>query len=129
MLAFLTADGGISLGQLLPGLLVIAAAVWAVARGVEVRLALLAAAFVLGILAWAPAAILRTLLATFADEKFVVPICTALGFAYVLRHSGCDQHLVHLLLRPLRRARGLLVPGTVVVAYLVNLPIVSQAST
>lgn len=129
MLTFLTADGSISLWQLVLGLLVVAAAVWAVARQVEVRLALLVAAFVLGVLAGQPQAILYKFLVTFADEKFVVPICTALGFAYVLRHSGCDQHLVHLLLRPLRRARVLLVPGTVVVGYLVNLPIVSQAST
>jgi DcuC family C4-dicarboxylate transporter len=115
--------------QLALGLCVVAGTAWAVARRLEVRLALLGAALVLGLLAGKPQTILGTFLATFADEKFVVPICTALGFAYVLRHAGCDQHLVHLLLRPLRRARALLVPGTVVVGYLVNLPIVSQAST
>jgi DcuC family C4-dicarboxylate transporter len=115
--------------QLLLGLFVVAAATVAIARRWEVRLVLLLAAVLLASLAGRPQAVLRTFLKTFADEKFVVPICTALGFAYVLRHSGCDQHLVHLLLRPLRHVRGLLVPGTIVAGYLVNLPIVSQAST
>jgi DcuC family C4-dicarboxylate transporter len=115
--------------QLGAGLLVAVAAAVLVARGVEVRLTLLVAALLLGLLAGEPETILRTFLGTFADEKFVVPICSALGFAYVLRHSGCDQHLVHLLLRPLQRARWLLLPGTIVVGYFVNLPIISQAST
>ena len=44
--------------------------------------------------------VLRTFLATFSDEKFVVPICAAMGFAYVLRHTGCERHLVLLLVKP-----------------------------
>ena len=115
---------------LILGGLIIALAIYAILRRVDVRLALL-----LGALAarqrWPaiPMAIVRTFLATFANEKFVVPICTAMGFAYVLRHTQCDQHLVHLLVEPLRKVRPLLIPGTVVVGFLVNIPIVSQTST
>src|ERR1700730_7465924 len=111
------------------GLLIIVAAVVAVIRRVDVRLALLLAAFALGIVAGDPAPILRTFLATLSNEMFVVPICTAMGFAYVLRHTQCDQHLVHLLMKPLERVRGLLIPGTVIVGFRVNMPIVSQTST
>jgi DcuC family C4-dicarboxylate transporter len=111
------------------GVAVIVLAVVAVVRQVDVRLVLFLAALALGGLAGQPAAIVRKFLSTFADEKFVVPICTAMGFAYVLRHTGCDRHLVHLLVRPFERVRGLLIPGTVVVGYLVNIPVVSQTST
>jgi DcuC family C4-dicarboxylate transporter len=55
-----------------------------------------------------------------------VPICSALGFAYVLRLTGCDKHLVQLLVRPLRRVRMLLVPGGIAAGYLVNSAVVSQ---
>src|SRR5436309_2489802 len=111
--------------QLTLGLIVIAAGVIAIYRQIEVRLVLLTAALALGALTGQADAIVRKFLETFADEKFVVPICTAMGFAYVLRHTGCDQHLVHLVVKPLRRARFLLVPGTVVVGFLVNMPIIS----
>ena len=59
----------------------------------------------------------------------VVPICSAMGFAYVLRVTDCDHHLVHLLLRPLDRplARFLLIPGSVAAGYVVNMAIVSQS--
>ena len=41
----------------------------------------------------------------------------------------CDQHLVHLLVEPLRRVRIFLIPGAVLVGFLVNIPVISQTST
>lgn len=110
-------------------LLILGLAVWAVVRKVDVRLVLVISALTLAALAGQPARVVRAFLATFADEKFVVPICSAMGFAYVLRHTGCDRHLVHLLVRPLERVRRFLIPGTVLVGFLVNIPIISQTST
>src|SRR5262249_44198998 len=114
---------------LLLGIVVIFLAIVAVYRRVDVRLALLGAALPLGRLAGNPIAVVRVFLETFSNERFVVPICTAMGFAYVLRYTGCDRHLVHLLLRPVRRVRALLVPGTVLIGFLVNIPVISQTST
>src|SRR5467141_2927231 len=97
---------------LLLGALVIAAGVYAVYRRVDVRLVLVLAALVLGLLASAEqwdlqpsAAIVRMFLTTFSNERFVVPICTAMGFAYVLKLAECDKHLVHLLIRPVTRVK------------------------
>src|SRR5262245_496432 len=109
--------------------LVIGAAGYAVSRGLDVRLALIVAAFALAGLAGDVAPILREFLATFSNEKFVIPICTAMGFAYVLRHTECDRHLVQMLTRPLRSARLFLIPGVVLVGFLVNIPVISQTST
>jgi C4-dicarboxylate transporter, DcuC family len=108
---------------------VIVLAVLAIARGVDVRLALLASAFALAGLAGDASIVLRTFLTTFSDEKFVVPICSAMGFAYVLKQTGCDQHLVQLLVKPLRRGKLLLIPGVVLVGFVVNIPVISQTST
>lgn len=63
------------------------------------------------------------------NEKTVVPICTAMGFAYVLRLTECDRHLTHLLLTPLRYGRWLLIPGGIIAAYIMNMAIISQSST
>jgi DcuC family C4-dicarboxylate transporter len=115
--------------QLILGILIVAAAVWAIIKRVDVRLALLVAAFALGALGQDVPAIVRQFFLTLTNEQFVVPICCAMGFAYVMRLSGCDQHLVQLLVKPLRRFRLLLIPGAVVVGFLVNIPVVSQTST
>lgn len=100
-----------------------------IAKQVEVRLVLLLTSLALAALAGDVSLVFRAFFDTFAEGKFLVPICSAMGFAYVLRHTGCDQHLVHLLVQPLTRVRFLLVPGTILVGFLVNLPIVSQTST
>jgi DcuC family C4-dicarboxylate transporter len=109
-------------------LAVVGLAVAAVVRGREVRLVLILAALALGCLAGDPSPIVREFLKTFSDEKFVVPICCAMGFAYILRHTGCDAHLVRLLMQPVRRVRFLLIPGVLLVAFTVNIPVISQTS-
>jgi DcuC family C4-dicarboxylate transporter len=114
---------------LLAGLVVVAVAVVAVLRRVDVRLVLILAALALGLLSGTPALIVRTFVSTFSSEQFVVPIGCAVGFAYVLRHTGCEQHLIQLLVRPLRRARGVLIPGVVLVGFAVNVPVISQVAT
>src|SRR4051812_36477798 len=63
------------------------------------------------------------------DPNSVVPICSAMGFAYVCKFTRCDAHLVHLLISPLRHIRFLLIPGGIAVAFIVNSAIVSQTST
>jgi DcuC family C4-dicarboxylate transporter len=98
-------------------------------RGWDVRLVLLSAALLLGAVTGEWPRIVRIFLTTLANEKFVIPICSAMGFAYVLRHTGCDQHLVRLLLRPLRPVRALLIPGVILAAFIVNVPVISQTST
>ena len=108
---------------------VIALAVFAVARGLDVRLVLFTAAVLIASAAGDAAPVVRTFLDTFSSEKFVVPICSAMGFAYVLRHTGCDQHLVRLLVKPVRAVPWLTVPGVIAVGFLVNVPVISQTST
>jgi len=115
------------------------AAIYLIVRGWDVRLVLLVAAILIALVAelnagetdrfHALALVVREFLATFSNEKFVVPICSAMGFAYVLRHTGCERHLVLLLVKPLRYMRWLMVPGVIAVGFLVNIPVISQTST
>lgn len=108
---------------------VIGVAVACVLRGLDVRLVLLTAALALGAMVGDVAAVVRAFLGTFSNEKFVVPICSAMGFAYVLKLTGCDRHLTRLLLAPVRRVRFLMVPSVVLIGFVVNVPVISQTST
>src|SRR5262245_1657251 len=80
-----------------------------------------------------PANVIGSFFVKFAEQLIsptsVIPICTAMGFAYVCKLTECDAHLVHLLVRPLRHVKFLLIPGGIAVAFLVNSAIVSQTST
>jgi C4-dicarboxylate transporter, DcuC family len=109
-------------------LVVIAMAVIAILRGWDVRLVLFIAAFTLGTFSRDPSSIIRVFFETFSAEKFVVPICCAMGFAYILRHTRCDQQLVRMLIKPVEKVRFLLIPGVIFVAFTVNIPVISQTS-
>ncbi len=100
-----------------------------IVRRVDVCLVLLAAAVPLFAVCGGLKAMLTTLVEEMANPETVVPICSAMGFASVLRITECDQHLLRLLLRPLQHVRWLLIPGGVSLGYLVNTTIVSQTGT
>ncbi len=67
---------------------------------------LLGLAFLLlGVIGGKPEAIVQAFFRTFSSAQYIVPICSAMGFAHVLRYTGCDQHLVHLLVKPLQKSQ------------------------
>src|SRR5687767_12465722 len=71
----------------------------------------------------------RKTVETLADAKFLLPICSAMGFAYVVRETGAVGALVQVLVRPIERAPKLFVPAASFVALVVNMAIPSQTST
>jgi len=73
-------------------------------------------------------AVVREFSPRFSNEKFVVPICSAMGFAYVLSTpvaSGTSYFLLGNRCARAHVARA----RVVIVGFLVNIPLVSQTST
>src|SRR5437764_2181962 len=103
-------------------IVIVFGAVVLVARGVEVRLTLFAAALLLALVNGNPMAPIRNFFTQMVNTGTVVPICCSLGFAQVVKTTGCDRHLVALLLAPLRKHRSLLIPGVALAAFVVNIP-------
>jgi DcuC family C4-dicarboxylate transporter len=116
-------------GNILGCVAVIIVAVVLLFRRAEVRLVLLTASAVLFALAGRLPDVVLNMAAELSNAKTVIPICASMGFAFVLRLTECDKHLVQFLLRPLDRsfARALLIPGAIVAGYIVNMAIVSQS--
>jgi DcuC family C4-dicarboxylate transporter len=99
------------------------------ARRVDIRIVLAGCAFALFALARDVAPFFVTFAEQMANPGTVVPICSAMGFAYVVKSTGCDRDLVFALTAPLRLVRSIMVPGGVAVGFTVNTAIVSQSST
>jgi C4-dicarboxylate transporter, DcuC family len=113
----------------LAAILIVIAGVALVVRQVDVRLVLFVSGVLLAALVGRPLAALDEFMRTMVRADFVVPICCSMGFAYVLKFTGCDTHLVRLLVAPLRRLGPLVVPGGVAVPFIVNTAVISQSST
>jgi DcuC family C4-dicarboxylate transporter len=109
--------------------LIVVAGILLVVRRFDVRLVLFASGVLLASLAGKPLAALDKFTESMVNPAFVVPICCAMGFAHVVKATGCDVHLVHLLVAPLRRMGALVPPLAIFVPFIVNTAITSQSST
>ena len=110
-------------------ILILLLALYALLREVDVRLVLFLAGLALASLAGQPLVVFDTFLTEMGNGKTIGPICSAMGFAYVLRATGCDQAMVRLLLAPTRRIRWLLIPIGCAVGFVTNIAITSQTAS
>jgi C4-dicarboxylate transporter, DcuC family len=97
-------------------------------RGHDVRVVLFALAMLIAFVAGEPEVVFRKTFEALADARYLLPICTAMGFAYVVRDAGCVEALVRLLVRPIQRVPMLVVPGSAAIALVVNSAVGSQTS-
>jgi DcuC family C4-dicarboxylate transporter len=96
-------------------------------RGVEVRLALLAGGLLMALIALNPQAWSTAFAENMTFAGLLTTIPPVMGFAAVMEFTGCNQHLVKLLTDPLIKVRPLLIPGAMLVTYLINMALTSAA--
>lgn len=97
--------------------------------GVDVRLLLIGLGFVLATIAGDPFAVFDAFQKTLGRADIIGPICTAMGYAFVLKASGCDVAMVKMLTKPLRRFKWALIPGGVCIGFITNMAITSQTAS
>jgi C4-dicarboxylate transporter, DcuC family len=108
-------------------LLVTVATFTAIIRKAEVRLALLAGGLVMAVLSWNLQAFSEAFTRSMTTAGLISVILPVMGFAAVMELTGCNGHLVKMLTDPLLKVRMVLVPGAMLVTYLVNTAISSAA--
>jgi C4-dicarboxylate transporter, DcuC family len=99
----------------------------AIIRRAEVRLALLTGGLVMAALSWNLPAFSAAFTASMTTAGLISVILPVMGFAAVMELTGCNGHLVKMLTDPLLKVRMVLVPGAMLVTYLINTAISSAA--
>ncbi len=61
------------------------------------------------------------------NSGLVPVICTVMGFAYVMKYTTCDRHMVQLVAGSVTRMRAILIPATVMVTFAINIALPSAA--
>jgi len=108
------------------GLMIILLTVFAIIKKIEVRLVLTISGLAMAVLAGDIRAGIDGF--TSAMVSGLVPvILTVMGFAYALKVTGCDKHLITLLASPLTKMRPILIPGTVLLTTFINVSLTSAA--
>ena len=61
------------------------------------------------------------------NGSLVPTIVTVMGFGYVMTFTKCSDHLVNLLVKPLARVPVIVIPGAVIITWLLNIVLPSAA--
>jgi C4-dicarboxylate transporter, DcuC family len=99
----------------------------AIVKKMEVRLALLSGGLLMALIAMNPQAWSDAFAKNMTVAGLLVVIPPVMGFAAVMELTGCNNHLVKLLTDPLLKVRPLLIPGAMLVTYLINTAVSSAA--
>ena len=93
----------------------------------ETRTVLIGVGLVLCIIALKPMGALSAFTDYMTKAGLIKAICASMGFAFVMKYTMCDKHLVALLTKPLKNVGFILIPVTTVLTYFINIAIPSAA--
>ena len=111
------------------GIVIVTLTAVAIVRRYEVRLVLFTSGFLMCLLSANPLRAIAAFQSTIVHGTFVPIITTVMGFAFVLKLTQCDVHLVNALAKPMKVLNKGLIPATVAVTFVVNIFIPSAAGT
>jgi len=109
--------------------IILISAIYAVIRGIDVRFVLLFAGLLLCSLAGTPLIIFDEFQRVMGEGKIIGPICSAMGYAFILKATGCDKAMVQLIMNPIKKMKWLLIPGSCAVGFITNIAITSQTAS
>lgn len=93
----------------------------------ETKTVLIGVGLVLCVLCLKPLDGLGAFTSYMTKAGLIKAICASMGFAFVMKFTGCDRALVNLLTRPLGNIGFLLIPIVVALTYFINIAIPSAA--
>ena len=94
----------------------------------EARMVLVAAGIVMCACAGNPMAALNSF-AKGMGSSMISSACSSMGFALVMRFTGCDKHLINFMSKGLTKVHFLIIPGVVLATFAVNMALPSAAGT
>lgn len=115
--------------QIWLGILVIVVMIYLLAKRYETRMVLFGAGMAMALIAGKPMGAFAAFTKALQEWKIMEPIVAAMGFAMVVKVTGCDKHLINFLANGLRKAGPFLIPGAVLATAAVNSSITSAAGT
>jgi DcuC family C4-dicarboxylate transporter len=99
----------------------------AIIKRYETRMVLFVSGLLMALLSGKPLEAIDAFGKAMVNPTLVTVICTVMGFAYVMKLTKCDAHLVHLLAGGLTKFRAVLIPGTVIITFAINIALPSAA--
>jgi C4-dicarboxylate transporter, DcuC family len=109
------------------GAIVVIAVIYLLLKRHESRMVLIGAGILMAIAAGKPMSALDAFAKSMTNAGLITSVCSCMGFALVMKYTGCDKHLVELIGKMLKKMGFLLIPGATIATFVVNIAIPSAA--
>ena len=112
---------------LIIGALIVVGVIYLLLKRHESRMVLIAAGILMCIIAGKPMAALDAFAKSMTNAGLITSVCSCMGFAWCMKYTGCDKHLVVAIGKVLKKMGFLLIPGATLATFVVNIAIPSAA--
>lgn len=109
------------------GIIVIIATIYFLIKNVESRLVLIAAGLLMATIAGSPMAAFDAFSERMIAGSLIQAILSVMGFAFVMKVTECDKHLIRLVGGGVTKLGPLLIPGAVMATFFINIALPSAA--
>jgi DcuC family C4-dicarboxylate transporter len=115
------------------GLAIVIVTFWLIYKNYEARLVLALSGLVMALLGqylcggMTVSAAVQAFIKQLVNGGLVPTIVTVMGFGYVMTFTKCSDHLVNALVRPLTHVPAIVIPGAVIITWLLNIVLPSAA--
>ena len=113
--------------MVLAGIVIVIATFILIIKKFETRLILFLSGMLMCLIGGTLAAGTTAFIKEFTNAGLVPTICTVLGFSYVMEYTHCSSHMVYCISSALKRVPIIIIPGAVMVTFLVNIALPSAA--
>ena len=112
---------------LIIGALVVLGVIYLLLKRHESRMVLIAAGILMCIIGGKPMAALDAFAKSMTNAGLITSVCSCMGFAWCMKYTGSDKHLVVAIGKVLKKMGFLLIPGATLATFVVNIAIPSAA--
>jgi DcuC family C4-dicarboxylate transporter len=109
------------------GGLIVIMTFYAIIKRWETRMVLFVSGVVMAATSGKMAGAIEAFTKAMVNESLVPVICSVMGFAFVMKYTNCDKHMVQFLAGSITRMRLILIPATVMVTFAINIALPSAA--
>lgn len=109
------------------GILIVVITFVLIIKKYESRMVLFVAGVAMCLIGGLPNDIMKAFTKAMTHNSLVPAICTVMGFSYVMKLTGCDQHLVHSISGLLKKGKVILVPLSFLLTWWIGLALPSAS--
>ena len=105
------------------GAIIVIGVIYLLLKRHESRMVLIAAGILMAVIAGKPMAALDAFAKSMTNAGLITSVCSCMGFAMVMKYTGCDKHLVVAIGKVLKKMGFMLIPGATIATFIINIAI------